>query len=49
MEGEQRTIPDSGLKYLGVKVSVVFVGDRITAANFLDLHLEVADLQDNYK
>ena len=49
MEGEQRTIPDSGLKYQAVKVSGIFVSDRSTAANFLDFRLELADLQDIYK
>jgi len=32
-----------------IKVSGIFMSDRSTAANFLDIHLEVADLQDNYK
>jgi hypothetical protein len=49
MEGEQRTLPDSGLRYQGIKVSGIFVSDRNTAANFLDLHLALTDLQDNYK
>jgi hypothetical protein len=49
MEGEQRALPDSGLRYQGIKVSVIFFSDRNTAANFLDLRLAFADLQDNYK
>lgn len=49
MEGEQRTLPNSGLKNQSIKLSRIFVSDRNTAANFLDLHLELADLQDNYK
>jgi hypothetical protein len=49
MEGEQRTLPDSGIRYQGIKVSGIFVSDRSTAANFLDLHLALTYLQDNYK
>ena len=34
---------------LGIKVSGIFVSDRSIAANFLDFHLTLADVQDNYK
>jgi len=46
MEGEHRSLTDGGLKYQGISI---FVSDINTAANFLDLHLALADLQGNYK
>jgi len=46
MEGEHRILTDSGNKYHGISI---FVSDINTAVNFLDLHLVLADLQDNYK
>lgn len=46
MEVEHRTLTDSGLTYQGISI---FVSDINTVANFLDLHLALAVLQDNYK